>query len=325
MALVGTVAVTGATGFVGRHVVRELLARGVRVRALVRDGAKAGKILGTPGGLSMVIGDLFRPEGLGELVSGCTAAVHTVGIIREAPDGQTFQRIHVEAVRRLIEAMREHGCERLAHISALGVTDGADTAYARSKFEGETLVRRSGLRWTILRPSMIHGPEGELTRMMADWARGRAAPFLFMPYFSRVKPGSSPLRPAFEAPRIQPVAVEDVARAVAECLDRETAEGEVYPLAGGEVLTWPELLEFVRDRVPLARKGIRPRGIPGFLAAAEARASAMLGMGQLLPFDEGMARMGARDNLASSCKASEHLGFTPAGYREVAAGYLAGM
>ncbi|QKK07142.1 MAG: hypothetical protein HND58_02505 [Planctomycetota bacterium] len=103
------------------------------------------------------------------------------------------------------------------------------------------------------------------------------------------------------------------------------AVGEVYPLTGGETLEWPTLLEFVRDNVTLARPGIKARGIPGDLAALKAKGAGMLGMGALLPFDEGMARMGAQDNVSPAIKAREHLDLAPAGFREVAAGYLGSM
>jgi len=323
MGISGTVAVTGATGFVGRHAVRELLGRGCGVRALVRDPGKAAEVLGSHERLELVQGDMFDGEALRGLTSGCVAVVHTVGIIREASDGQTFHRVHVVAVKRLLEAMASTGCDRIVQISALGVSDAAKTAYARSKFEGEQLIRNAGVRWTILRPGLIHGREGDFTQMAVQWARGRIAPFLFMPYFSRMKGGFP--KPQFEAPVVQPVCVGDVARAIAESVERDVAVGEVYPLTGGETLAWPELLEFVRDNVSLARPGIKPRGIPGDLAAIKAKGAGVLGMGALLPFDEGMAKMGGQDSVSPTTKAREHLGLIPAGFREVAAGYLGAM
>lgn len=323
MGCVGTVAVTGATGFVGRHAVRELLSRGRRVRALVRDPDKAARVLPGSEALELVRGDVFDERSLGELLVGCVAAVNTVGVLREGPGGQTFERMHVGSVEALLPSMRAVRCDRLIHLSALAVSDNADTEYARSKFRGERLVRGSGLAWTILRPGLIHGPDGEFAQMVADWARGRIVPFVFMPYFARTT-GKFP-RFRFESPRVQPVFVGDVARAIAESLEREQAVGEVYPLTGNETLTWPELLEFVRDCVPLPKPGIKARAIPGNLAAIKARFAAMLGLGALLPFDEGMARMGTKDSTAPTTKAREHLGLEFAGFRETAAGYVGAM
>lgn len=319
----GTVAVTGATGFVGRHAVAELLGRGRRVRALVRDLDKASRVLPSGDHLELVEGDVFDEGALSRLLTGSVAAVNTIGIIREGPGGELFERMHVIAVRRLLEAMKAARCDRLVHVSALGVSDHARTEYARSKFAGEQAIRASGVRWTILRPSMIHGPDGEFTRMCADWARGRIAPYLFMPYFARTK-GPIP-KPPFESPKIQPVFVGDVARAIAESLEREAAVGEIYPLTGDETLTWPEMLSFIRDHVSLAKAGIKAVPIPGDLAAMKARAMRVLGLGALLPFDEGMARMGAQDSTAPTIKAREHLGLEFAGFREAAAGYVGSM
>lgn len=322
MSVSGTVAVTGATGFVGRHAVGELLGRGFGVRALVRDSGKAAEVLGSHERLELVHGDASDPAALDELLGGCVAVVNTVGIIRES-EGQTFQRVHVVAVRRLLEAMASAGCDRVVHLSALGVGEAADTGYGRSKFEGERLIRSSGVRWTILRPGLIHGRDGEFTKMAVAWARGRIAPFLFMPYFTKMKGGFP--KPECESPLVQPIAVEDVARAIAESLEREVAVGEVYPLAGGETLEWPELLEFVRDNVTLAREGIKAVGIPGDLAALKAKGAGLLGLGALLPFDEGMAKMGAHDSVSPATKARAHLELAPGGFREVAAGYLGAM
>lgn len=323
MSVAGTVAVTGATGFVGRHAVRELLARGWRVRALTRDLVKGSEVLPGDERVEPVRGDMFDHRALGELLDGCAAAVNAVGILREAGGGQSFQRVHVEGVRKLLGAMAQKGVDRLVQVSALGVGAGAKTAYARTKFDAEQLIRTSGVRWTILRPSLVHGAEGEFMRQAADWARGRSAPYLFMPYFARTT-GSFPAM-KLEAPRIQPVAVEDLARAIGQSLERDASVGEIYPIAGGEVVTWPQMLEFVRDHVSLARPGIRVRGIPAKLAAVQARAASLLGMGALLPFDEGMAEMGARDSTATSGKARAHLDLEPAGFREAAAGYLGTM
>ncbi|HZW10579.1 MAG TPA: complex I NDUFA9 subunit family protein [Phycisphaerales bacterium] len=323
MSAVGTVAVAGASGFVGRHIVRELLARGREVRALVRSTEKAAGALPVDDRLTIVEGDMFDEAALLRLMAGCVAVVNATGIIREAPGGQTFKRVHVAAVARLVEAAAKARCDRIVHISALGVSEDGRTEYYRSKFEGEQVVRSAGMAWTIFRPSTIHGRDGEFMRMAKGWATGRIAPYVFMPYFARVKKAFP--KPVLESPRIQPVFVEDVARAVATSLERDAAVGEVYHLSGGETLTWPELLEFVRDHTPLARKGIRPLPIPGELAAMKARAMTRLGLGALLPFDEGMARMGAADSVAPATKAREHLDFRPAGFRETAAAYISGM
>lgn len=333
------IAVAGSTGFVGRHVVAELLSRGHRVRALSRDVKKAGKVLPGHASLTIVQGQAHTAAGASELVKGADAVVNCVGIIRETRGGQPFEQAHVDIPKRLTEAFRAElnargapvAAARFLQISALGVTDedtrpGGATRYQKSKFEGEMIVRRSGLAWTILRPSMIHGADGEFMQMARAWATGRAMPFLIMPYFARRTDGAMSLVPGKTEPAsLAPVFVDDVAWAVGESLAREQAIGEVYNLVGPETLTWSEMLAFVRDHVPNGKKELPVVGIPGPLAVAKARGLKALGMDGMLPFDDGMAIMGMRDSLAEMSKARTHLGFEGRPFRETMAGYAPQM
>lgn len=320
------VAVTGATGFVGRHLVRALVERGHRVRALVRDEAKAQKVLPTEGV------EWCEAEGLSEevaerLVDGADAAAHLVGIIRERGGGQTFRRMHVEATRWMVRACEVKGVARYLHMSALGVRDDGVSRYQKTKFEAEQIVRYSDLHWTIFRPGLIHGRESEVFGLMKGWAEGRSAPWLFLPYFLRVEveaPGAvgGTGRPVtVTAPKVAPVHVDDVAAAFCSALETPDAIGEIYALAGPEVLSWPEMLTEVRDTLPQAKKSLRPVGLPAPIAAAQAVLAKAVGLGPLLPFDEGMARMAGEDSVAPSAKARVQLGFEPRAFRESMRGY----
>ncbi|MFM9994688.1 MAG: NAD(P)H-binding protein [Phycisphaerales bacterium] len=321
-----TIALTGATGFLGRAIARELLSRGHTVRALVRDRGKTRGALPSDAGdrLKVVEGDLFHADALRELLHGSDACIHAVGLLRESGNGQTFQRVHADVTRVLLAACRTYSVTRLVHISALGVHDEVRTAYQKTKWEAEQTVRRSGLDWTILRPSLIHGVDGEFIRVAAGWARGSHSPWIFMPYFTRgeLSTHEVPLAAINRiTPRVQPVAVEDVARAAAESLDRSEAVGETYNLAGPDVFTWPDLLRTLRDALPGGNEDIEPRPVPSEPAAAFAFVAGKLGFGSLLPFDAGMAVMGATDSTASTAKARAHLGFEPRPFREAFASY----
>lgn len=335
-----TVAVTGATGFVGRHLVRELLSRGHTVRALVRDAQKA-KPIARNAAVEIVVGDVCDSQALDRLLktsrgTPVDACIHLVGIIREVRGDttdlpQTFQRMHVLATQKIVDACRNAGVKRFLQMSALGAASDGKAEYQRTKWEAERYVRRAfgdgtDLDWTIFRPSLIHGADGEFVQMFAKIAAGEAPPFLFMPYFAKTRRDERVPAGAtfFEPPTVQPVAVEDVAIAFAEALARpEESIGEIYNLAGSEVMTWPEMLEFFRDHLPKAKKNMGSWYIPGEHAAIMALIAKAVGLGRLLPFDHGQAVMGAMDSVADTGKAQVHLGLKPRGFREMFHKYAA--
>jgi NADH dehydrogenase len=314
-----TAAVTGATGFVGRAVVRELLDHGWAVRALVRDEAKAKKVLSESDRLTFVRGDVLDDASLDRLMQGVTDSVHLVGIIREAGGQQTFENMHHQATRRVVAAAeRASGGTPLRHVqmSALGVGDGSTIPYQATKRLGEKAVEASGLRWTIFRPGLIHGPEGEFTNMAADWVRGKAAPFVFIPYFV---PG---WLPGGHGALVAPVRVEEVAAMFRTALQREEAIGRTYDLAGPDALAFDDMLRLYRDTVPGAKR-IPLIGVPGKFAALQARLFGMIGLGRLLPFDEGMARMAMEESVSECARARADLGFDPQPFTDSLAAYAA--
>lgn len=320
-----TIAVTGATGFVGGFVVRTLAARGYRVRALVRDRAKAAAVLGASSAeVQWTLGDIFDHGAMTELAAGAEAIVHTIGIRREFRPEVTFDRLHPGATRAALDAALASGVERFVHISALGVRPDAPCAYQRSKYEAERLVRGSGLAWTILRPSLIHGPGGEFMRMMKAMALGRSAPWFFLPYFARLRLSDGWIpRPRFGAALVQPVGVDEVAEAVAAALGSERAVGEVYHLGGAERLDWPAMLRAIRDAIPMADRAMRVLAIPARLASFKAAQLEAFGMGRMLPFGPSEPIMASEDSVCALDKAREHLGFEPREFRSSMREYAA--
>jgi uncharacterized protein YbjT (DUF2867 family) len=217
---------TGASGFVGRHMLQRLLhgGEGHTLRALVRDPAKAGEL--AQNGVELVPGDVVAGTGLDQAMQGCEAVVHLVGIIVEKGNN-TFERVHHLGTKKVVEAAQRAGVRRFIHMSALGVRADGVAAYQTSKWRGEEEVRRSGIPYCILRPSLIFGPgDGFVTQMMETM---RSAP-LFRPV-----PGNG-------SPRFRPIFIDDVTACFARALTAEAATNQTIDLGGADELTLNQLL-----------------------------------------------------------------------------------
>lgn len=263
------VLLTGATGFVGRNVLRELLAKGFEIVAVARSRAE----IPTPPGVIRVAADL-NGEGWQRWSEGCSAAIHLVGVIREVPaKGVTFDGAHRIATEKVVQACRQFGIPRLVHMSALGARPQAATAYHRTKAAAEEVVRGSGLVWTIFRPSMIFGVGDGFTTALVRALR-RA------PVFPVFGDGSY---------RLQPIAVEEVARAMVASLDEPRSEAQVIELGGPEVLTYNDVLR--RIGASLGRRPMMlhlPLGLSRLLVSlAEKLPSSPITLDQLTMLLEG--------------------------------------
>ncbi|MHB8708017.1 MAG: complex I NDUFA9 subunit family protein [Desulfuromonadales bacterium] len=217
---------TGATGFVGNEVLRQLVAAGHGVRALVRPGSE--KKLAVLDNVEVHHGDATDPATLTGALAGCDAVIHLVGIIREFPDrGVTFERLHVEATGNVLAAAQEQGVRRYLHMSSNGTGPAGTTGYHRTKWQAEGAVRGSGLDWTIFRPSLIFGPGGEFVTMLADLIRKT-------PVVPVIGDGKY---------RMQPVAVAQVAESFVRALSMPETVGQTYHLGGGVSYSYDEILE----------------------------------------------------------------------------------
>jgi uncharacterized protein YbjT (DUF2867 family) len=159
--------------------------------------------------------------------------------------------------------------------------------------------------------------------MVAQWVRGHGVPGRILPYFTRSEVDTRVvLGPAHPIdPIVAPIAVEDVAYCFVAALGRDDAIGEIYNLAGPERMRFPQMLLRFRDAIPHAMENIQPRGVPAKAAAMGARLAKTLKLDSLLPFDEGMALMGAQDSVAETDKAEAHLGLEPSPFEERLARY----
>lgn len=217
---------TGGTGFVGREILRGLNAAGHKVRALVRRGSEHK--LPDVKDVEVHFGDVTKSSSLAGGLTGCDAVIHLVGIIREITDKKvTFKRLHVDATRNLIDAAIDQGVDRFVHMSANGVGPDAKAIYYQTKWAAEERLRASTLDWTILRPSIIFGCDGQFIDMQADLIRK-------MPVIPVIGKGRY---------RLQPVAISDVARSFVKALGMPETIGKTYEIGGSESYTYEEILD----------------------------------------------------------------------------------
>src|SRR5262249_33466718 len=156
-------------GLVGTHSCRALAADGWTVRALVRDRARAElRLAGT--GAELVLGDLRDPGAVAGALRGCHAVLHLAAIAIER-GGATYERVNADATLALLEAARAAGVARFVHMSQNGASSESPHRFLRSKGVAEDAVRAGGLAWTVLRPSVIFGPEDEFVNALARFAR----------------------------------------------------------------------------------------------------------------------------------------------------------
>jgi uncharacterized protein YbjT (DUF2867 family) len=221
------IAVVGATGFVGRHLVAHLSGAGHRVVAISRSGARRPD---WDDAVETRAADVTTGAGLAAALEGADAAVHLVAIPRES-GGRTFEKVNVEGTRRVVEAARDAGVRRFVHLSILGVTDDPRLDYLHSKWRGERVVRDSDLDWVVLRPSLMFGPgDGffSLVRTTLKWW----------------SPGIVAI-PGDGSARFQPLAVDDLAIAAERSILDAERGGSVYEVGGPRWVTYREIVDEV--------------------------------------------------------------------------------
>ena len=222
------VTIFAGSGFIGRHVVRALAKRDFRIRVAVRRPELAGHLqpLGKVGQINPVQANVRYPASLEAAMRGSRIVVNLVGILSEG-GAQRFNAVQAEGARAIAEAAARIGA-RVVHVSAIGANANSASRYATSKALGEQAVLEAAPDATIIRPSIVFGPEDHFTNRFAALAR------MF------------PALPLIGAnTKLQPVYVGDVASAIADAVDGKTKAGATYELGGPEVMTMREAIELI--------------------------------------------------------------------------------
>ena len=229
----GCVTVFGGSGFLGRAIVARLLAEGTTVRLAARhpEEAAIGREPDRGGDLQPVYADLRDETSVALALEGAEAVVNAVGLYVEK-GAETFEAIHERGAQTVAQQAATLGVHRLVHISGIGADLQSESRYVRARAKGELLVMDAFARATVLRPSVLFGPEDSFLNTLADITSRTPV----LPLFGR---GHT---------RLQPVYVDDVAEAVLRALEHPEAPGKTYELGGAGIYSYRALVELVLER-----------------------------------------------------------------------------
>ncbi|MGE0211068.1 MAG: complex I NDUFA9 subunit family protein [Parvibaculaceae bacterium] len=300
------VTIFGGSGFIGRYIVQCLARRGYRIRVGVRRPDLAGHLqpLGKVGQVMPVQANVRYPDSVAAAVSGAHAVINLVGVL-SGSGAQSFDAVHVFGAEAVAEAARVAGAKRLIHFSAIGADPQSSSEYGRSKAEGETRTFSAFPDSSVVRPSIVFGPEDDFFNRFAAMAR-------FLPALPLIGGGHT---------LFQPVYAVDVAEAVARLLETPSSEAKTYELGGPDVRSFKEIIAFT-----LATAGRKRLLVPVPWSVARIQ-GAVLGLlpKPLLTLDQ--VEMLRKDNVVSpEAKADrrtlEGLGIQPQSIDAIVPAYL---
>jgi uncharacterized protein YbjT (DUF2867 family) len=290
--------VLGGTGFVGRHLCKELVRLQYRVTVPTRNVSKAQHVQSLPF-LDLVQADVHDEAALARLVAGHDAVVNLVAILHG--NSFEFQRVHVELVKRIVRACTDAGVPRLVHVSALGAARDAPSMYQRTKAAGEAVVQGSGLDWTVLRPSVMFG-EGDK----------------FLTVFARLQE-ALPIMPLAGADTLfQPVWVGDVVNAIVQCLQRDDTGRRTYEVCGPDRYTLRQLVKLAGSLSGHPRPVVR---LPTVLARLQAFLME-LAPGQPLMSRDNLDSMKVSNVASGNLPGLDALGISPCALSDIAPTYI---
>mgnify|MGYP000468775029 CR=1 FL=1 len=294
------VTVFGGSGFVGKTVVQHLAKAGYRIRVAVRhpNNALHVKPLGDLGQVQISQANLRNRHSVEAAIMDADYVINLVGILHES-GSQTFEKVHNEGAALIAEVAAIAGVKKFVHLSAIGADTESVSKYARSKGAGEAAVLKAFPNASIVRPSVIFGPDDLFFNKFA----GLAKMFQIMPVIC----GDS---------KMQPVYVGDVATAIETIIGRNDAAGKIYELGGPKVYPFRELLEMVNS---MTEQNVPMITIPIQLAYFQAFFLGML-PNPMVTIDQ--LRLLEKDNVVGECATLVDLGVTPTPVEAVVPNYL---
>ncbi len=296
------VTIFGGSGFIGRSLINRLTSSGARVVVAARHSKTHDRttVKGSVETVKYVGASILSDSDVRLATEEAQVVINLVGILYESGD-QTFEAVHAEGARRVAQASRDAGVDRLIHMSALGADANSTSAYSRTKAKGEQHVHDIFPEATILRPSIVFGPEDDFFNRFAEMAK-------YSPALPLVGGGHT---------RFQPVYVEDVTGAICKFMTDETTKGQIYEFGGPKVYTFKDLLKLLLDQKKTMRALIP---IPYFLAEIQGSVLQML---PKPPITRDQVESLKRDNvLTGACPGLSELGIEPTPVEDVLPTYL---
>ena len=291
------VTVFGGGGFLGRQVAQALMARGARVRIAQRDLATALRVkpLGGLGQTQFVAADIRKPGSVTRAIEGSDIVINLVGVL-----SGDLERTHHEGAANVAKAAADAGARALVHVSAIGADAESPSVYGRSKAAGEAAVRAAFPQATIIRPSIIFGPEDQFLNRFAELI------------------ARAPVVPVIGAgTKFQPVYVADVAQAIARAAENPGFHGgKIYELGGPQQMSMMELNAWIAKAIGRERK---------LVALPDSIASMIASFGWLpgAPITRDQYAMLQKDNVVSpGAPGLAELGVAPTPMEAVAENWL---
>lgn len=238
--------VAGATGFVGRHLVKRLVAEGERPRCLVRSHEKARQTLPLEQ-VDIVIGDTVKPDTLETAMQGVETVVHSAFLTADLKEqgSNTYYAVNALGTKHLVTAAKNAGVKKIVVVSGLGTKQDKAGSYMQGRYLAEEQVKESGLAWSIIQPSIQFGAHAAFFKGLADLIR------------------MAPVVPVVGTPKrkFQPIWVEDVVTCLVKQVKEDSRNGKTYVVGGPEIFTYGEILAMLAKRLGKKRMNV-PTPVP---------------------------------------------------------------